>query len=177
MKICTFLHFLANLPLCFMSPLTTILTFHKQVWWEESRCGFHKPVDYHTAPDRDVANEQQDIYLMCYRWFHVKFLLPSMKSTWLVCGQLTPESAVNSQGKYNSITQSPFSISPPPMSPLPSPPSNHPLPHNTVNTVYEYGSWMLQFCEQVKVHVLKNYHHHRSIMTNKEKNNNFILTS
>ena len=128
MKICTFLHFLANLPLCFMSPLTTILTFHKQVWWEESRYGFHKPVDYHTAPDRDVANEQQDIYLMCYRWFHVKFLLPSMKSTWLVCGQLTPESAVNSQGKYNSITQSPFSISPPPMSPLPSPPPTIPYP-------------------------------------------------
>ena len=114
--------------------LETILTFHKQVWREESHCGFRKPEGYHTAPDHDEANVQQDHHhLLWGRWFRMKLLLSSMESTWIVCGQLTPESVVNAwKGKCQNSTflSFPWPMSfyffrnfPPPIHLPPPPPS------------------------------------------------------
>ena len=114
--------------------LETILTFHKQVWREESHCGFRKPEGYHTAPDHDEANAQQDHHhLLWGRWFRMKLLPSSMESTWIVCGQLTPESVVNAwKGKCQNSTflSFPWPMSfyffrnfPPPIHLPPPPPS------------------------------------------------------
>lgn len=112
--------------------LETTLTFHKQVWREESHCGFRKPEGYRTAPDHDEANAQQDHHhLLWWRWFQMRLLLPSTESIWLVCGQPTPESVVNAwKGKHQSnatFPSSPWSMS----VFFPDPTTSHPtfLPH------------------------------------------------